>query len=336
MPALSAGTVLPSEGVIPIPDGQTIVRSELDVKNGFVVGGAALRRRRDERARKEILPAKVFDAALLRLWVHAFRKLLGEERFQRLLARDLNGRSSPTPPRQRHGLMRVVHELQNAIPTFETGAPVVWGPAVLEAIALIELLERWRDHPGHAAFVTALDAEYEHTLITLALASLLENIGNGVRVVAAGNERSPDLSLVLKPRVYASVEVKTPRTLIYPAMPISPSAAQSTIKAALKKAGTGTAGQLGRGDGGVLAIGGIGLSDTDLNVLESEAQAYLGKAASGRHHRRILAIAFVGVRNDISVEPGTSIEVPFGVRWVTHSGYEGIISMRANNSDVTL
>jgi hypothetical protein len=336
MPALPAGMALPSREVIPIPDGQTTVPSELDVKNSFVVGGGGLRRRRDERTRKEILATKPLDAALMRFWVDTIRNLLGEERFQRLHARDLRSRSHATPLKKRHGLIRVVDELEKAVSTFDTGAPVVWGPAVFEAIALIRLLERWRNHPRHVTFVAALYEEYEHTLITLALASLLEELGNGVNVVTAGNGRSPDLSLILKARVYASVEVKTPRTLIYPSMPISTSAAQATIEAAVKKARTGKAGQLGSGDGGALAIGGIGLSDTDLNVLESEAQSYLGKAARGQYHRRLLAIAFVGVRNDVSVEPGTLIEVPLGVRWVMHPGYEGVISSGPNDSAVSL
>jgi hypothetical protein len=264
------------------------------------------------------------------MWLDTFRTILGE-RYQSLVASDLRGRVSPTPPKQRHGLMRVAEALENALATFKSGAPLVSAPAAIEALALIGLLHRWRNHPSHETLVAALDAEYEHTVITLAVASLFEDVANGVIVVPAGKGRSPDLSLVLGAGAYASVEVKAPRALIHPIPPISSGAARSVIKAAVKRAGTGKMGQLGTGGGGLLAVGGVGMAAADLDVMEAEAHAYLAEAASRGRHPRLMAIVFAGLGYEVHLpstgQSSKELQGLLGFRLIPHSGYKGEFRM---------
>jgi hypothetical protein len=192
--------------------------------------------------------------------------------------------------------MEFTRAAELAAASFRADNPAVDPVATAELHGMVEQLERWKSHPSWPNFVASLKSpqDFPHVLITLAAASFLTDAGNGVElVVAAGQTRSPDLRLHLGARNAVSTEVKVPRSLHRPPVPLDERAAREIVRDALGKAGSGATGQLAPGADGLLIVGGYSLRSTDLNLLEDGARRLFTHYLDERQH--VMGIAFVSL-----------------------------------------
>ncbi|MHB1330132.1 MAG: hypothetical protein ACYC2K_18185 [Gemmatimonadales bacterium] len=255
------------------------------------------------------------------------RELVGGE-FDWLMLRDANGQASQTPPLKRNPLARVVDQLRRARSTFSTEAPIVDARALAELHILRHVVERWSGHPQFASLRDAIANEYPHTLITLALASYLEDMGNGVMVGVPAAGRSPDLRIQVSAMLSASVEVKSPDLLYCRDAPLPPEAASSLIQRALRKIGSGRSGQLSGAPTGLLVLGGFHLTSADLDELEGAACDRLGTLAQRSRKPSLAAIYVVSIGSALRMADGIkSFHGEISVRAVPHPGYAGEIRL---------
>ena len=298
LPDLPPGRALP-QSVVMFPKGRYLIRGSVDMKDVVAAGEAATQQHQREvgsmgasLVEKDEGPPSPINSATLRLWLHTLRDLLGST-FNKLLQSDRLGRTSPTPPKHRHGLMLVVQAIEDAIQSMSTANPAV-DLRVLEAYHLLELLTRWSAHRLWPHFVNSLEGEYYHTIAALTIATFLQDAGNSIEFQeASGSARTPDLMLVLGARARCAVEIKSPRVLIDRGAALALDEATEILKVALKRAGTGPGGQLGQTASSFLAIAGFNLSGQDVAVLERAANSYLRPTADGSKHRRLMGILVI-------------------------------------------
>jgi len=299
LPDLPAGRALPHP-VVMLPNGRYLIKGSLDMRRVVTVGEQAVQQHRRETgsegasiAAKPQRPPRTIDCEVLRAWLRRLADLLGPT-LDKLLQSDRRATSSPTPPKHRHGLMIAVQAIEDGIQSFSMPDPIL-DLRVLEAHGLLELLTRWGGHPLWQQFVRGLESEYHHTIATLAVATFLQDAGNSVEFRASSSSRTPDLMLVLSARSRCAVEIKAPRVLIDRSNSLTAEEATKILTTALKKAGTGTKGQLSRSNSAFLAIAGFNLGPSDINVLESAANRYLKQATTRSRHRHLLAILLFSV-----------------------------------------
>jgi len=328
---------LPSTYVL-FPEGRYRIDQTVDMRRVALVGETAAGRRLVEAGRKGATfgqnaagERNELSVALLRLWVQQLRELLGAK-YDKLYLSDARAKNSPTPPTRRHGLMIVVESLEGAIASFEAAAPAVDVRRVTEVRALITILDRWKQHPLWPRLVAALDGEYEHTIITLAAATFLEDAGNGVVFHESSSGRAPDLLLVVGPQQRAAVEIKAPRPLRDRRSDLTNEDAAGIIRGAAKKAGTGKKGQLAQTRSAFLVIGGFLLSQRDLDLLEQAARAYLDTTTRAGRHSHMIAIAIVSLGSAIELASTrqasqTQISGTLAVRVAPNPGYKGELTL---------
>jgi hypothetical protein len=221
-------------------------------------------------------------------------ELLGRIRptYERALA-------SPTPPRTTHRLLRLMDRVEASAQSLrDDDVPQVDHLALHELRAAVQLLKRWQKDPAWPDLVASMKepTSYEHTMVTLAVASMLTDTGNGVGLQLpkrGRQQRSADLKVVLGAIGQFGIEVKAPALLQDPTEPISARQGKKLVHKLLDSAAGGRRRrQVGSVHPGMLAIGGFNLRESDLDVLERAAN---GAFASTRASRgQIAGITVVG------------------------------------------
>jgi len=191
--------------------------------------------------------------------------------------------------------MELTDAAEAASATFRAGAPAIDPLATVELHGMLEQFDRWRNHPSWPRLLPSLKSpeDFPHVAVTLAAASFLSDMGNGVELVPTGETRSPDLRLHLGARSAVSTEVKAPLALQRPATPIATSTAAEIVERAFRKAGTGVGGQLAPGADALFVLGGFALRNADLAALESAARDLLRRYPEERKH--VLGVAIVSL-----------------------------------------
>jgi hypothetical protein len=259
------------------------------------------------------------SAELLGQNLETLRKIVGEA-LDRLMVSDTLAQNSQTPPKHRNPLAEVVVGVREAAAALVESEPVIDARPIVELHSLLAILRRWQNHPLWAQLALALINEYSHTVITMAAASLLEDVGNGVMLHKSVSGRGADLMLVTGPRQQAAIEIKAPRVLRNRSTPLSHSESLEIVTKALKKAGTGGKGQLSRERPGLLVIGGFHLNDSDLDQLENACKSYLLDAARRKRHTQLLGISIVSV--------GVAAEAKFNAVGVVERRVSGALQVR--------
>lgn len=342
---LSASPLLPPGGALPpncvdVPRGRYLLDGPVDMRRAAIAGESARERRNSEirpkgslftgsvpREHKTLTPEYVLSS------VQVLRETVGEP-LDRLLISDALARNSLTPPLHRHPLAEVLDDVRQAAEALRHSDPVIDPRSIIELDVLNNVLHRWGRHPLTSQIRGAVLNEYPHLLVTLTAAALLEDAGNSVVLQAAQHRRAADLVLVTGPRRNAAVEIKAPRILRRLTAPIDRVAANNVIVAAVKRAGTGAAGQLSRDHPGLLLIGGFHLSRQDLDRLERAAALYLQSATARNRHRHLLGISVlsVGVNLEASFDALGKVDNKLGgiahVRVVSNPGYKGNVELK--------
>ena len=336
-PSLPPGMALPFSYVL-TPEGRYRIDQTVDMRRVVIVGETAKARRLTEAGHKGAtfgqkteFAQDELDAALLRLWMRQLREILGA-RYDKLYLSDMLARNSPTPPKHRHGLMVIVESLEYALASFETGAPEVNVRRITEIHVLLTILDRWKHHMLWPKMVEALDGEYEHTIITLAAATFLEDAGNGVVFHENPSGRIPDLLLVVGSQQRVAVEIKAPSVLRDRHSELTIDDAKKIIRSAAKKAGTGRKGQLANTRSAMLVIGGFHLYQSDLDSLEHAARAYLDSAARADLHSHFIAIAILSLGSALELpsahqDAQRRISGTLSVRIAENFGYNGGLTL---------
>lgn len=333
LPSLPPGAALPGAAVV-LHEKRYVINGTVELKRQALIGQGALDQRIAEIGergstfrRRHGGRRNVEEGALDEILNHVVE--LGEPFLPKLELSDRLGQASPTPPKRRHGMARAVALLREGISSLNSSLPMLDPRAVTELDALRTFSTRWRGHPEFESLRQALESEYEHTVVLLAAATLLEDHGNGVVLQATGQRRTPDLRLVLAPGREASVEVKAPHLLSWREEPVTSDLAVRVITKALKKAGTGRKGQLSRDKDGLLVVGGFHLNRSDLDRLERAAERLLKNAKRAGTRRSLLGISIVNLGSTVersfsaTGEPAWKIGSEFAMRIVRHPGFKG-------------
>ena len=265
--------------------------------------------------------------------------LLGD-RYGPLKAADARGLASATPPRHRHRLVELIEYAQHAADLLEhrrDNEHLELDANLLgELLATTGLMRRWRNHPAWPRLASTLAGETEgqHTVMLLAVASLLADAGNGVGlvVVEEGEKRVPDLWVEPTLLERLEVEVKTPLELRGPlSAPLTPDSAVRLIERQVKAAASTKKGQLSAEDSGILAIGGYHLGPGALDTLENAAEIVLGRQADRKRHLAAVVVTQMSYEIVSTVgEDGretSSLSPTLENRLIRHPGYGGDLTM---------
>jgi hypothetical protein len=261
-PALLPGRALPPKPAVLGPDVYPITNTH-HLQKATIVGQAAVDRRLAETGLKGATFGCLAgrpnppegNAAFLEGLIEQVRGHLGEA-FGVLEGRER--RLGPESKKQRHPLMILVRRVRSIIATFATSTPTVDDRPVMELVALLHTLERWQRDPIFPTMVhdLGLGNAYPHTAITLAAATLLEDLGNSVELHEAAASRlyppsaaprEPDLLLVIRAQLRVGVEVKAPGVLRAPKGALGYAKLLDVIETEMKRARTGGKGQLATG-----------------------------------------------------------------------------------------
>jgi hypothetical protein len=326
--ALPPGTILVPRDMFPVsvPNGIPLRRQTL-------TGQAAVERRRGEagppgatfgvKPDRPLPPAS--DAQHLQRLIDEVRALMGET-FDMLDRRDQKRRASGST--NRHPLMVTVHALRSAIASFATPTPTVDHWPVMELVTLLDTLRRWKNHPALAALVRGFVNEYPHTVLTLATATALTDLGNGVVFHAARGGRAADLLLVVGARKRVAVEVKVRDALRAPDAPVGYDLLLTEIRAAVKSARTGAKGQLSRQHPALLILGGFHLAQSDLDAFQQAAADYLRDAQTKGRHAHLMGIGLVAFGTSLTRGAVWTVRAHLHMPVVANPGYRGSIPLK--------
>lgn len=177
--------------------------------------------------------------ALVREAAASVREALGES-YALEEAADQRGRTSPTPPPDRHRIVHLVEYAEQAARAIDSeGNRALHADLVMELMLLREQLERWRHHPmyDHICHDLAPRLQTRHTIALLVAAGVFVDRGVGVEFVASGTgSRRGDLWIYPNLATPVGIEVKAPALLWSPSRPIDPATTQATASRLLKKA----------------------------------------------------------------------------------------------------
>lgn len=329
-PALPPGMALPP-GTIQTLSGLLPVKTTIELRRQVLVGKSAVERRQNEAGPrgstfggKTKSPPVVADANYFEQLIRDVRELVGPAVFDNLGTVDRKRRQSKVPTKKRHPLMVAVESVRAAIATFGAPTPTVNVSYATELAALLLTFQRWKQHPQYPKMVgaLALQNEYLHTVITLGAAAFLEDVGNSVVLNETAVERAPDLLLVVGAQRRAAVEVKVPETLRVPGRPLGYETLLKVIEAAMKKARTGTKGQLSRDRPALLAIGGFHLYGSDVSDFHQAATSYLTAATKGNRHAHLMGIGLVPFATEVR---NGQVQPMLGILIAKNPGYSGDI-----------
>ena len=272
-------------------------------------------------------PPPEVDAKFLERVIEDVRQLLGST-FEAIERADRLWRESTTPTKPRHRLMVMVETLRSDISSFGTAKPACHVDYLMELLALLEDLKRWQRHPFWSELVGGLDNDYRHTVMLVAAATRLEHAGNSVEFQRTGDDRTPDLFLVLDPPKRAAVEIKMPEALKASSAAVGYDKLLQVIDASMKSAGTGPSDQLSPRHPGMLVIGSFQTWPSDLGDFERAAAYYFREVPNSAEYKHVLGVAllsFVSLIHRGATK--TSSQPALKLTPVANPGYEGSVKL---------
>jgi hypothetical protein len=332
-PRLPPGRPLPQKTVL-VPPGHYRLEGTVEMREDVVMASheAAARRLAEIGVHPTASDqSREMNEDYLRELVREAKALLGED-FDRLWARYLRGKSSATPPRDPHTLMELVDTVESSAGTFGTDQPTVNPVAVVELHLAMGEFRRWKNDPAWPSIIEPLanPPDYGHAVVTLAAASFLTEVGNAVELVrAAGSHRLPDLRLHTGARSRVNVEVKTPDALTRPSELLTRDQARRVVERALHSGSTAAGGQLADEHPGMLVIGGFGLREHDLDVLDEAATSVVNSERGKRQHIVGIAVLSFGTLLEGPSTPGKqpSLHAIVQTRVALNDEYQGAVSV---------
>jgi hypothetical protein len=218
-PELPAGRSLPAGRTVGVPPGQYLLASPVEHRAQVVLAGTnAIERRSAETGEAEAsahTEQALTEGFLLTLIMRA-QVLLGDL-FDPLEATHKRGLQAATPPRVTHRLMELLDEVEQAAVELRWEYPTIDPGPIAELSSAVDLLERWHRDPAWPGILASLKnpTDFPHAVITLAAASVLRDLGNGVELNVESREgiRAPDLRVATGSSEGIGLEVKTPQAL---------------------------------------------------------------------------------------------------------------------------
>jgi hypothetical protein len=261
--------------------------------------------------------------------------LLGEN-YANLWESDQRGKLSPTPPPRRHRLIELIDyalEAARALRDVRAGQSLLLdGPGVSELHSLVELFERWSNHPAARNLAASLSGrdDVEHVQILLAYASYLCDNGNGVGIVHQDRPGNRIADLWVEPSLSErmDVEIKTPLIFRGPLeSPLDDSVAEKTIGRAINKAASTRSGQLDSTFSGMLVLGTFHLSNDELYKIHRACERILYSQRERKRHLAAVAVtSFRLARTSVLDKTGAACEAfapSIETKVVRHPGYAG-------------
>ena len=235
--------------------------------------------------------------ATLRLIVNLGRDLLGN-RFGHFNAMYERSERHSTPHAEHHrlvGLIRYGEKAANQIqPATGRSQVTVDASRISELYTAVEMFHRWRNHPAWPHLVASLHdpSHVQHTVMLMALASVLADAGNGVGIVHASQSgtRIPDAWLAVDSHRRLDIEIKTPRAFSEPRAALTFDGAVDVIEKHVLRAGLRMEADSSR-PFGRHRLGAFHLGPGGLELLERAAHEVLRRRGGRRTH--IAAIVVV-------------------------------------------
>jgi hypothetical protein len=212
------------------------------------------------------------------------------------------------------------------------------GDALSELVTTVSLLARWRHHPLWSSLRDSLVSpdEVPHTVMTLGIASMLVDAGNGVGLVdhVGAQQRVPDLWLVPRIIERLEIEVKTPVALQSPGQEGLKADVIERVSALIDAAAGTKRGQLNPEHSGIVAIGSYHLGQTGLDQLETAVRKVLDRQARAKRKGHLIAVVAFEATYQLTTmvdESGVVISTGFSPamhhRLVIHPAYAGTLSI---------
>ena len=337
---ISLSPVLPLERALPRcvvpPPGRADVTNGIDLQRITLVGQAAVVRRQAVAGVKGATfgyvanrpPPPEVDAQFLVRVIEDLRQHLGST-FEAIEQADRLWHESATPTKPRHRLMVMVDTLRSDIKSFGTPAPACHVDYLMELLALVESLRRWHRHPFWSELVRGLDNDYRHTVMLIAAATGLEDAGNSVEFQRTGDDRTPDLLLVLDPRDRVAVEIKMPEALKASSAALGYDKLLQVIDASMKSAGTGPSDQLSPRHPGMLIIGSFQTLPSDLGDFELAATYYFREVANSEEYKHVLGVGLLSFVTLIHRDSAKTMSKPaLKMTLVANPRYEGRVKLK--------
>jgi hypothetical protein len=173
--------------------------------------------------------------------------------------------------------------------------------------------------------------------MTLGVASLLVDAGNGVGLIDHAGARHwvPDLWLVPRIIERLEIEVKTPLALRSPGPGGLKADAVRLVTELVDMAAGTKAGQLNPEHSGIVAIGSFHLGEQGLNQLEGAVQKVLERQAKASRKPHLIAVIVFEVTYQLTTVletsgavVSTSFSPAINHRLVVHPGYAGTLAIQ--------
>jgi hypothetical protein len=292
--SMPPGSSWPAGRTVFVPTGMFYQDAPISTLPGWVlIGQAAADLYRRETGQDGTLarlttepgPGREANAAFIEGLIDRARALFGES-FEPLLESDRRGQASPTPPRHRHRAAFLISLLAGYLVARARGEPPRQAPpatdpllAAAELDMSLSILERWSKNPVWPTIHPSLKSptDYVHSIILLAAASWMVDVGNGANLVVETGIRLHDVAISLSASERLRLEVKAPVALQDAPRPLTGQEAYDIMKSARRKAGTGPGGQLGGSGQAILVVGGMRLRASDVSLLKGTVPRVLNE-----------------------------------------------------------
>jgi hypothetical protein len=227
----------------------------------------------------------------MRLIGNLGRDLLGD-RFDHFNAMYERSEKHSTPHVEHHrlvGLIRYGERAANQIQSAARHSQVtIDANRIAELYTAVEMFHRWRHHPAWKDLLASLrePSHVQHTVMLMALASVLADAGNGVGIVhgSQSGTRIPDAWLAVDSYRRLDIEIKAPQAFSEPRAALTFEGAVDVIEKHLLRAGSARRGQILHGRPGVIGFGAFHLGPGGVELLERAAHEVLRRRGGRRTH----------------------------------------------------
>lgn len=193
------------------------------------------------------------------------------------------------------------------------------------------VFQRWRNHPRYGRLCRRLadPEEFAHNTSQLAIAAVLQDLGNGVTLAPESpNQGNCDLWVAGGPASTVSLEVKARHELRTLSQGLGPDEAARAVREAIDHAGIGQGGQLDPGRPGILGMGAFMLSPTDMETLLRQARIQMRDWQDHATHVAAIFAVSVGfslesVGQNLTPERGIDLRTLHG--FVPNPKYSGSV-----------